>query len=79
MVGFKRIGLLPGALGGAIYAGGSIALGSAFASGERVSFSGLKRAASLLLVAETTIRPVYLGVGKTWQGSSAFYLYIGQP
>lgn len=79
LVGFKRIGQLPGALGGALYAGGSLELGGAFASGERVTFGGLKRAASLLLGAETIIGPVYFGAGKTWHGGSAVYLFIGQP
>lgn len=79
VVGYRRIGQLPGALGGALYAGGSLELGGAFGSGARVAFGGLKRAGSLLLGAETIIGPVYFGAGKTWHGGSAVYLFVGQP
>ncbi len=79
VVGYKRVGQLPGALGGPIYAGGSLELGGAFNGSEKVSFGAMKRAASLLVGAETIIGPVYFGVGKTWQGGSAVYLFVGQP
>jgi NTE family protein len=79
IVGFRRIGQLPGALGGALYAGASIELGGAFAHDQKVTFNGLKRAGAVLLGAETILGPVYFGFGKTWRGSSAVYLFVGQP
>ena len=79
VVGFRRIGKLPGALGGSIYAGVSLELAGAFAANESVGVSGLKRAGALLVGAETIIGPVYFGVGKTLHGSSAVYLFVGQP
>jgi NTE family protein len=79
MVGFRQIGQLPGALGGSIYAGASLELAGAFAVNESVGLGGIKRAGALLLGAETIVGPVYFGVGKTLHGSSAVYLFVGQP
>lgn len=79
IVGFRHIGQLPGALGGALYVGASLELGGAFASSESVALNGLKRAGSILLGAETIVGPAYFGIGKTWNGSSAVYLFVGRP
>ena len=79
IVGCRRIAQLPGALGSALYAGASAEVGGGFAPGETFAFNSLKRAGTLLLGAETIIGPVYLGAGKTWQGGSALYLFVGQP
>ncbi len=79
VIGFRQIGQLPGALGGSIYAGASLELAGAFAANERVGFGGMKRASALMLGAETIVGPVYFGVGKTLHGSSAVYLFVGQP
>ncbi|MEP7154247.1 MAG: patatin-like phospholipase family protein [Betaproteobacteria bacterium] len=78
-VAFRRIGMLPGALGGSLYAGASLELGGGFSGNDKVSFGGMKRAAAVLLGAETIIGPVYFGAGKTWRGGSAVYLVVGQP
>ena len=79
VIGFRQIGQLPGALGGSIYAGASLELAGAFAANESVGFGGMKRASALMLGAETIVGPVYFGVGKTLHGSSAVYLFVGQP
>jgi NTE family protein len=79
IVGFRRIGQLPGALGGSVYAGASLELGGAFTSNESVTVGGMKRAGALILGLETILGPVYFGTGKTWHGSSAVYLFVGQP
>ncbi|MEO8101525.1 MAG: patatin-like phospholipase family protein [Betaproteobacteria bacterium] len=79
LVASRRIGSLPGALGGSLYAGASVEVGGAFNSDERIAAGGLKRAGALLLGAETILGPVYFGFGKTWKGSSAVYLFVGLP
>lgn len=79
LVGFRRVGQLPGALGGGIYAGGSLEWGGAFASDKSVRLSEMKRAGSLVLGAETIVGPTYFGIGKTLHGSSAVYLFVGLP
>ncbi len=79
VIGFRQIGQLPGALGGSIYAGASLELAGAFAANESIGFGGMKRASALMLGAETIVGPVYFGVGKTLHGSSAVYLFVGQP
>ncbi|MEQ1516055.1 MAG: hypothetical protein ABL931_06155, partial [Usitatibacteraceae bacterium] len=79
LVGFRRIGLLPGALGGSIYAGASLELGGAFTNGQGIALDRMKRAGALIVGAETILGPVYFGAGKTVHGSSAIYLFVGQP
>ena len=79
IVGFRRIGAFPSALGGEIYAGASLELGGAFARDEPMTIGNMKRAGALVLGAETIIGPLYLGAGKTLHGNSAFYLFLGQP
>jgi NTE family protein len=79
VIGFKRVGQLPGALGGSIYAGLSLEAGRGYSGDERFAFGGLKRAAALIVGAETIVGPFYFGVGKTANGGSAVYLNLGQP
>ncbi len=76
---FREIGRMPGALGGALFAGASFEFGNTFSEKESITFSKMKRASALILGAETIIGPLYLGAGKTFGGSSAFYLFLGQP
>ncbi len=76
---FREVGRLPGALGGTVFAGASFELGNTFAENESIRLNKLKRASALILGAETIIGPLYLGAGKTFGGSSAFYLFLGQP
>jgi NTE family protein len=79
VIGFKRIGQLPGALGGSVYAGLSLEAGRGYSGDESFSFGGLKRAAALVVGMETIVGPFYFGVGKTANGGSAVYLNLGQP
>ena len=76
---FREVGRLPGALGGAVYAGASFEMGNTFDENETIRLSKLKRASALIIGAETIIGPLYLGAGKTFGGTSAFYLFLGQP
>ncbi|MGL4574143.1 MAG: patatin-like phospholipase family protein [Burkholderiaceae bacterium] len=75
----RRLGALTSALGGNIYAGVSLEVGSAYDRTAGLRSNDLRRAFALLVGADSIIGPVYLGVGKTVGGSSAWYLYVGQP
>jgi NTE family protein len=79
IIGFKRVGQLPGGLGGSVYAGLSLEAGRGYSSDEGFSFDGLKRAAALVVGMETIVGPFYFGVGKTASGGSGVYLNLGQP
>jgi NTE family protein len=73
----RRIGSMPTGLGGDIYIGGSLEAG---ASGERVrdlSAEDLRRAVTFFLAVDTRFGPLYWGLGHTFGGRGAMYLYLG--
>jgi NTE family protein len=78
-IAYRRLGALTSALGGNIYAGLSLEAGSAYDRDVGLRGSDVRRAFALLVGADSIIGPVYLGVGKTVNGSGALYLFVGQP
>jgi NTE family protein len=78
-IAYRRLGALTSALGGNIYAGLSLEAGAAYDRDVGLRGSDVRRAFALLVGADSIIGPVYLGVGKTVNGSGALYLFVGQP
>jgi NTE family protein len=72
-----RLGRLP-ALGGGIFAGGSVEAGNAWLDGEEVSLSDLRHSFAVVFGLDTGLGPVYLAHGTTSGGKDSFYLYLGR-
>lgn len=73
----RELAALPPVLGRAVRAGFSLELGDAVESGERIRLSGMRRAGSLFLSADTRFGPVYLAVGGTGGQPTRVYLFLG--
>ena len=65
--------------GRAIYIGGSLETGNAWANRDDMAWSSLRHAGSLFLAADTPLGPAYLGLGAAQGGHSAIYLFLGRP
>ena len=75
---YRRIALLPPAVGDGVYLGGTIEAGGAWDTRQDVSTSDLVWAASVLVGADTRFGPLYLGYGQTETGQDSFYLFLGR-
>lgn len=67
-----------GSLTQRMYAGFSLEAGNAYDPGDPVTWSSLRRSASLFAGADTVLGPAFAGVGWSEGGRTAFYLIIGQ-
>ena len=65
------------ALGSAVRGGFSLELGGAFTADQRISFAGMKEAASAFVSADTRLGPLYLGFGGTRGSQPRLYLFLG--
>ena len=65
--------------GRALYAGGSVEMGNAWADRNQMDWSRLRKAGSLFLAAETPIGPAYIALGAAEGGYRAIYLFLGRP
>jgi NTE family protein len=75
---FRRVALLPPALGDGVYLGGTLEAGGVWESDDQVSTEDLLWAGSLLLGVDTRFGPLYLAYGRTETGQDAFYLFLGR-
>ena len=78
-VAYYRMGELPRGLGRNWYAGVSLEAGNAWARQSDVRFGDVKKAGSVFVGLDSVIGPLYLGLGKTFGGDSAIYLFLGRP
>jgi len=61
------------------FVGGSLEAGNTWDKHRQMSLKGLRWASSLFLGTDTTVGPLYVGLGYAPQGGSALYLFIGRP
>jgi NTE family protein len=61
------------------FVGGSLEAGNTWEHHRQMSLKGLRWASSLFLGTDTTVGPLYVGLGYAPQGGSALYLFIGRP
>ncbi len=73
----RRIGELPSALGGTVWAGFSAEVGGAFAQDQPVRLGDMKQAVSAYFAVDTRFGPLYLGAGGTRGTGSTLYLFLG--
>jgi NTE family protein len=78
VMAFRQLGLLP-AFGRGVYVGGSMEAGSVDDSFAEFDIGKTVYSGSLFLGLETTIGPLYLGLGRASRGRHAAYLYLGRP
>lgn len=78
-VAYYRMGEVPRALGRSWYAGLSLEAGNAWARQADVRFGDMRKAGSLFLGLDSVIGPLYLGLGRTFGGDTAIYLFLGRP
>lgn len=72
-----RLGRLP-KWGDGFYAGVSLETGNAWRTSDEVRASDLRQAWAVLFGADTLLGPVYVGHGRSDDGSDSFYLYLGR-
>ena len=63
----------------ALFVGGSLELGNAWADRRQVSIGSLRTGASLYLGADTGLGPMYLGMTWAPRGEAGLALFIGRP
>lgn len=63
----------------ALFAGGSLEAGNAWAQSRDISFDGLRAGGSLFVGADTGIGPLYLSVVSAPRGYTGLYLFLGRP
>ena len=66
-------------LGRGWYMGFSLEAGDAWNRATGFQWGQVKKAGSVFVGADTVAGPFYAGWGKTYQGDSAFYLFLGRP
>ncbi|MFN3812980.1 MAG: patatin-like phospholipase family protein [Roseateles asaccharophilus] len=74
----RRVGALPLGLGQAVRLGISLEAGMATPRAQVFRASELRLAGSGFLAVDTRFGPVYLALGHTRGGGTAFYLYLGK-
>jgi NTE family protein len=74
----RRVGALPLGLGQAVRLGFSLEAGMATQRAQALRGSDLRLAGSGFLAVDTRFGPVYLALGHTRGGGTAFYLYLGK-
>ncbi|MBK7659917.1 MAG: patatin-like phospholipase family protein [Betaproteobacteria bacterium] len=79
LVTYYRMGELPRVLGRGWYMGLSLEAGDAWNRATGFQWGQVKKAGSVFVGADTVAGPFYAGWGKTYQGDSAFYLFLGRP
>lgn len=75
---YARVYNLPAVLGDGVYLGASLETGNVWQNQDRVNLGDLQAGGSLFAGADTTIGPLYLGVGFNESGDNAFYLLLGR-
>ena len=65
--------------GRALYAGGSVELGNAWADRNDMDWNKLRKAGSLFLAADTPLGPAYIAFGVAEGGYRALYFFLGRP
>ena len=63
----------------ALFAGGSLEAGNAWASRRDISIQGLRYGTSLFIGADTGMGPLYLSVVSAPKGYTGLYLFLGRP
>jgi NTE family protein len=62
-----------------VYAGLTLEAGNVWNTGSDVALDDLRYSASLFLGAESPLGPLYFAVGRSDNGDSAVYFYVGNP
>ena len=75
---YRRSGKLSGISGQAIYLGGWLEAGNAWATSRDLRAGDLHYAATLVIGADTYFGPVFLAYGHADGGHDAFYLSMGR-
>jgi NTE family protein len=75
---YRRSGKLSGISGQAIYLGGWLEAGNAWATSRDVRVGDLHYAATLVIGADTFLGPIFLAYGHADGGHDAFYLSMGR-
>jgi len=78
LVYYYRLANVP-AIGGGIFAGGSLEAGNVWQQRDAVAVGDLVKAGSLFFAADTFLGPFYFAYGRATGGASSFYLYLGRP
>ena len=73
-----RIGSLPSAIGGGVYAGAAVEAGNVWSDFESAEFGDLRPAASIFTGMDTLLGPLYLAYGRADGGEDSFYLFVGR-
>ena len=63
----------------ALFAGGSLEAGNAWAQGRDIGWTGLRTGASLFVGADTGVGPLYLSLVSAPRGYTGLYLFLGRP
>lgn len=66
-------------VGRAWYLGASAEVGNAWKSRSQVSFGNTRKAASLFIGLDTYLGPFYVAYGRTTEGDSSWYIFLGRP
>lgn len=73
----RSIGSMPTALGGDVRVGFSLETGGAYSDNASLHRNTLRQAASAFISVDTRFGPLYFGAGKTRDGSTSGYLFLG--
>lgn len=63
----------------ALFAGGSLEAGNAWASRREISVKGVRFGSSLFIGADTGVGPLYLSLVSAPKGYTGLYLFLGRP
>ncbi|MFN7220320.1 MAG: patatin-like phospholipase family protein [Burkholderiales bacterium] len=74
----RSMGRLPVGLGGVVRLGFSAEAGAAYARAESLKRANMRYAGSVFTSVDTRFGPLYLGTGKTKDGETSVYLFLGR-
>jgi NTE family protein len=63
----------------ALFAGGSIEMGNAWANRSEISLGDLRTGSSIFVGADTGVGPLYLSLVHAARGYTGLYLFLGRP
>ena len=75
---YRRLGALPGLVGGGVFAGLSVELGNAWPTADLVDLHELISAGAVWIGVDTVFVPVFFGVGAAEGGEHSLHLALGR-
>ncbi len=78
LVYYRGAGIVDAPIHLPIYLGGSLEAGNVWDDRAEISSRDLRRSGSLFIGADTAFGPLYLALGRTREGRTAFYFYLGR-